>query len=301
MDFNYVIKVYEQHLNNINLDKKSIKQYVNVITEFVEFTKEMGVSNLSELKGVHMDMYMSTLINKGNKPTTRSRKKSIINRFFSYCVRREILDKNPVEVLERVKITDLDKKPKKVLSEREKNNMYGKISRKSRNKTKNLAIFTVLLYGALRVSELCILKWEDIDFKHKNIAVKGKGRKKRNIPLVQEMEESLRAWKEEQPKGCEYIFTAKNGEKPMETRSVHGLVKHYTKSATNENGLGPHRLRATSATDYLREGVNLRYIQQLLGHESLATTQLYMSPEEMEVSAAIREAAKNMKRNRNKK
>jgi site-specific recombinase XerD len=94
----------------------------------------------------------------------------------------------------------------------------------------------------------------------------------------------------------EYVFTVKKTGEPMKPRGVRDLVNRYSKKAVPDKNISPHRLRATAATTYLREGVNLRYIQMLLGHESLATTMLYMNPDEQEMNQAIHNVAKKLKK-----
>ncbi|WP_456364411.1 tyrosine-type recombinase/integrase [Priestia aryabhattai] len=294
-----VLELYKQHMKNKNLADSTFNQYVKEIGYFIDFLKGHHIELLSDIKAIHIDMFNALLIRDGNKATTRSRKKSIINKYLDYAVKMEILDKNPANVIGSIKVTDDDKKKKDILTQKDKEKILKKIETKSKFKLKNKCIVRVLLYCAIRVSELCGLKWEDIDFQNKTISIKGKGRKNRRVPLFKELEEDLKKLKQEQVPKSEYVFTAKHTGKPLKPRSVHDLIKKYT-SSINKN-IGPHRLRATAATDYLREGVNLRYIQMLLGHESLATTMLYMNPDEQEMNQALQSAAKNMRKKGKKK
>jgi len=294
-----VLELYKQHMKNKNLAESTFNQYVKEIGYFIDFLKGHHIETLSDIKAIHIDMFNALLIREGNKATTRSRKKSIINKYLDYAVNMEILDKNPANVIGGIKVTDDDKKKKDILTQKDKEKILKKIEAKSKFKLKNKCIVRVLLYCAIRVSELCGLKWEDIDFHNKTISIKGKGRKNRRVPLFKELEEDLKKLKQEQVPKSEYVFTVKHTGNPMKPRSVHDLIKKYT-SSINKN-IGPHRLRATAATDYLREGVNLRYIQMLLGHESLATTMLYMNPDEQEMNEALQSAVKNMRKKGKKK
>ncbi|MED4284941.1 tyrosine-type recombinase/integrase [Priestia megaterium] len=299
MNIKDVLELYKQHMKNKNLADSTYNQYVKELGYFINFLSDQHIERVNEIKAIHIDMFNAQLIREGNKATTRSRKKSIINKYFDYCIKMEIIEKNPSNIIGSIKVTDDDRKKKDILTDKDKEKILKKIEKKSKFKLKNKCIVQVLLYCAVRVSELCGLKWEDIDFQNKTISIKGKGRKNRRVPLFKELEDDLKKLRSEQVPKSEFVFTAKNTGNPMKPRSVHDLIKKYT-SSINKN-IGPHRLRATAATDYLREGVNLRYIQMLLGHESLATTMLYMNPDEQEMNQALQSAAKNMRKKGKKK
>ena len=290
------IELYKQNMLNKNLADSTMRLYVKELNYFATFLETLKITNVEDIKGIHLDMFNAMLIRNGNKPNTRSRKKSIIHKFFEYCVKFEIIEKNPSNVLDSIKVTDADRKKKDILTPKEKDKIFNKIEKNSRDALKLRCLFKVLSQCAIRVSELCNLKWEDIDTKNKNITIHGKGRKLRKVPLFKDLEEDLKQWKKEQPGSCEYVFTVKNTEKPMQPRGVHDLVKRYAKNAKIDKNIGPHALRRTAATDYLREGVNIKYIQMLLGHSSIATTMLYTNPGEDEMSLALHEAVKSMKR-----
>lgn len=280
---------------NINLAENTMNLYIRELGKFIDFLRDNNVENMNEIKGFHIEMFNAKLIRDGNKAVTRSRKNSIVNNFFDYAVKHEIIDKNPASVI-KIKMTDDDRKKKDILTDKEKEKILKKIDSKSIYKTKNRCLVNMFVYCAIRVSELCGLKWEDIDFKNKTILIRGKGRKNRRVPLFKEVEGELKKLKQEQEPKSEFVFTVKKTDKQMQPRAVHDLIKKYTRAANINKNIGPHRLRATAATDYLREGVNLRYIQMLLGHASLATTMLYMNPDEQEMNQALQNAVKSMKK-----
>lgn len=296
MKIEVVLELYKQHMKNINLAESTMNQYTRELKNFSDFLIKMNIDQITDIKGIHMDMFNAQLILEGNKATTRSRKKSVINKFFDYCLKREILEKNPVDVIERIKVTDDDKKKKDIVTDKELEKILKKIDKKSIFKTKNRCLVNMFTFSGIRVSELCGMKWEDIDFKNKTIGIRGKGRKNRLVPLIKDVETELKGLKKEQIPKSDYVFTVKNTGIPMKPRSVHDIIKRYAKEAKIDKIISPHRLRATAATNYLREGVNLRYIQMLLGHKSLATTMLYMNPDEQEMNQALHDAAKSMRK-----
>lgn len=293
--------LYIQNLHNINLSENTILNYKRELGYFFDFLSTIPVVTITEIKSVHINMYIAHLVKKGNKAATRTRKKSVLKNFFDYCIQMELLEKDPTGIVGKIKITDADKKKKEILTIKEQEKVLKAIDKKSVNKLKNSCIFNLFIYCGIRVSELCGLLWEDIDFKNKLITIRGKGRKTRKVPLVKEVETDLRQLKKEQTPSSEYVFTAKKTGLPMSSRNVRSIVKRYCDSAKITKNISPHRLRATAATSYLREGVNMRYIQMLLGHSTMSTTAIYLNPEEQEMNNAVQNAAKKIRKKGNKK
>jgi len=125
-----------------------------------------------------------------------------------------------------------------------------------------------------RISEACQLKWKDIDQSRKLIRLKGKGRKIRVVPLAKLLEQKLFRRKIEGP----FVFPGlRDPQKPLDPRSARRLVSKFCKNSGFHKRLYPHLLRHSVATHLLDEGADLRFIQELLGHESLSTTQKYLS------------------------
>ncbi|MGN5651081.1 tyrosine-type recombinase/integrase [Bacillus sp. Brlt_9] len=297
-----VFELYKQNMRNINLAESTIHQYSKELTRFINFLEENKIQEISDVKGFHIDMFNALLMRSGNVASTRSRKKSTLNNLFDYALKMEIIERNPVNIIGKIKITDGDTKPKEILSEKDSEKLRKQIEKKSLYKTKNICIINVFSYCAIRVSELSRMKWEDIDFKNKIITVKkGKGRKDRRVPLFKEIEDDLKKLKKEQSPKSDYVFTAKNTGRPMQPRSIHDLIKRHSSAAKIKKNVGCHTFRHTAATKYLTEGVNLRYIQKLLGHSNISTTMRYLNPDEQEVNKALQDAVTKInKRGKNK-
>jgi integrase/recombinase XerC len=141
-----------------------------------------------------------------------------------------------------------------------------------------------LLYGSgLRVGELCALDLEDVDLRAMAVRVTGKGRKERRVPISRPAAAALRAYlsgarsellaaKEVVPEPHALFINARSGR--LSPRSVRAILARYLK-AEGRSPVGPHALRHSFATHLLDNGADLRAVQELLGHESLATTQIY--------------------------
>jgi integrase/recombinase XerD len=186
-----------------------------------------------------------------------------------------------------------DARPKRlpvILTDAEVEALVGVIySTKSTTGLRNRAMLQVMLGGGLRVSEVVALKGHDLDFEKGTIRVNlGKGGKDRVVPVDQETQGWLRAWSERRAslgKSARdpLFFGLRTRGKALLPRYVHHLVKRLAEAAGIEKKVGPHVLRHTYASNMLSRGLNLREVQQLLGHANVATTQIYthVNPDEL--------------------
>ena len=143
-----------------------------------------------------------------------------------------------------------------------------------RAQVRNIAVVELLFATGMRVSELCSLKCTDVDLHSGKVKIFGKGSKERVIQICQrEVLSALRNYRQ-QFKPVSFFFINRMN-MPLTTASVRLLVKHYVKSAGITRHITPHTFRHTFATLLLEEDVDIKYIQNLLGHSSIATTQIY--------------------------
>lgn len=144
---------------------------------------------------------------------------------------------------------------------------------------RDIAVLELLFAGGFRVSELCKLKFEDLSPDRMAIRINGKGNKERtiyleNIEVVKALNRYL-AYREAVPDGNGYLFITKF-DRPLSTQAVRNLVKKYTEMAGIHKKITPHVFRHSFASLLLEEGVDIKYIQDFLGHSSIATTQIYL-------------------------
>lgn len=144
---------------------------------------------------------------------------------------------------------------------------------------RDIAVLELLFAGGFRVSELCRLKFEDLSPDHLAIRINGKGNKERtiyleNIEVVRALNRYL-AYREAVTDGNGYLFITKF-DRPLSTQAVRNLVKKYTELAGIHKNITPHVFRHSFASLLLEEGVDIKYIQDFLGHSSIATTQIYL-------------------------
>ena len=216
---------------------------------------------------------------------TQQRKKSSIGRkvaalkgFFRFLLAAKRIDKDPLLLIHSPK---QEKPLPAFLSVDDVFQLLGGVKLKSGLDVRDLAVLEVFYSTGIRVSELVGLNWADIDMQLGIVRVVGKGSKERIVPIGQVALDALEPYAQEQRKrwnlvckGETAVFLNNRGER-ITTRSVARIVEKHLKQAGIQIKMGPHGLRHSFATHLLNSGADLRVIQELLGHESLSTTQRY--------------------------
>lgn len=224
------------------------------------------------------------------KNTSLCRKLSALKGFYKFLKRAGGIEKNPTEDIQRPKI------PKRVpvyLTKEEVERLFDYLSSKTDSMAgkRDYAIIKVLYHTGVRVSELVNIDFPDIaksDGRY-SVRVIGKGDKERMIPLHQNALEVIMMWKGTRPKTLktEAVFINLKTLKRLTTRSVEKKIKIWIKKAGIDKPITPHKLRHTFATELLNRGANLKDIQDLLGHASLATTQVYTHTDVARLNKAV--------------
>lgn len=257
-----------------NVSPMTLKSYGEDLSSFLNYIKieEPQIKNISEIDTFSIFSYLSYLSRKGIGKRSMQRHLSTLRSFFKFLLKEEKIKTNPAsavpmpkfvrplpKVLQREEIL-------KILEEKDEEGWLAK---------RNTAIFELLYATGLRVSELSSLTFEDIDLSQRILRVKGKGGKERIVPFGKKAQDALKEYLKEIPfEGIDYIFLNKNGTK-LTTRSIHRIVVKYAIKVLNSKEISPHTFRHSFATHLLEMGADLRFIQELLGHSSLSTTQIY--------------------------
>lgn len=211
---------------------------------------------------------------------TQARVVSGIRSFYRYLQIEGVLEDNPSELLEGPK---LGRHLPEVLTVDEVQAMFDAVDYGSRYGRRNRAILEVLYGSGLRVSELCELQTRRVNFDDGYLIVEGKGSKERMVPMSEASIEQIRAYLDERwqrgdkinPGEEDYLFISRNG-RHLTRVMVFYVVRELAKNAGITKTISPHTLRHSFATHLLEGGANLRAIQQMLGHESIATTEIYL-------------------------
>lgn len=208
-----------------------------------------------------------------------NRKISTLRSFFRYLLRERIVTKNPVHDIKALR----NGRPLPTFVEQSRMAQLVKVLEEPSEEfvIERDALVVLMLYACgLRRSELAGLTLSNIDLSSRTVRVMGKGSKERLIPLLPEVAARLEhyLWVREQEKICEnaknYLFLANKG-KRLSAAGVYRIVKGYLSMAGVQGKRSPHVLRHTFATHLMQHGASVRVVQQLLGHASLAATQIY--------------------------
>jgi len=252
-----------------NYSDNTILSYQNEISKFASYYKK----DISTAKTEDIKKYLEIKKELSNKTITH--KISSLKAFYNYLLREEIIHNNPANNLIRPKNTF---KLPDVLN-LEEINLLLDINIKTPYNARDKAILELLYSTGIRVTELINLQYANIDFDLCIIRVMGKGRKERIIPFGDYVIDALNIYlKNYRPlinkNNNNYIFINKSGNKISRQFIFNMIKKECLKKGIKKN-VSPHTLRHTFATHLLKNGADLRIIQELLGHENLSTTQIY--------------------------
>ncbi len=221
--------------------------------------------------------YLGSL-HKTNKKSTAARKVSSIRSFFKYLVKRGFLERNPAESVATPK---KEKTIPTYLTVDEMFRLLDSIRMDGIQGLRNRAIYETLYSTGVRVSELAGLDVSDVDFGAGLVRISGKGNKERVVPVGNKALAAIREYRkmlwEEKGVPCDGdspVFLNKNKGR-LSTRSIERILEQIVRECELQTPVSPHALRHTFATHMLDAGADLRVVQELLGHESLSTTQKY--------------------------
>ena len=243
---------------------------------------------------VHMDFdalqeAIYTLFKDIRSEGTQARMLAGIHSWFRFLLYKNYIDQDPSELLEG------PKKPKHlptVLTLDEVNRMMAAINLASNEGHRNRAMMEMLYGSGLRVSELVNLQLSKIYLSEHYMLIDGKGSKQRLVPLSPVAEEWFGYWLQERatwpykPEYKDYAFVNRYG-RPLTRAMVFTIVRRLCEAAGITKTVSPHTLRHSFATHLLQNGADLRIIQQLLGHEDLATTEIYTHLDVQDLRQAI--------------
>lgn len=258
-DNNQLIRLYISHLIARNRSERTIKSFKSILEKFVEF---LGNKSLSEVTVYDIDLFLAYLREGGWKPDSLYTAAVAIKRFLEFIGKGDAL--KGFELPKREKRLPRYLEPEEVLK-------MAEAAENSRDKLIVLLLFTT----GLRVAELVNIKKTDVDLEKLTIRVKGKGSKERYVYFPKPIADLLKK-QFEQYSGSEWLFPSpKDPSQHIHYTTVERTLKFLAKKAGLSKRVTPHVLRHTFATISLANGLDVREIQELLGHSNLNTTQVY--------------------------
>ncbi|MDP4204317.1 MAG: site-specific tyrosine recombinase XerD [Bacteroidota bacterium] len=272
-----VLKEYKAFLQlEKSLSTNTVAAYLSDIEKLLSFLLDAHVCFL-DARIEHLQDFLIELSDLGISPRSRARIVSGIKSFYNFLILTNKLEDDPTELLELPKI---GLHLPEVLSVEEINSIVDVIDVSTPEGQRNRAIIEMMYGSGLRVSELIDIQLSNIDLEHSFMKVDGKGSKQRLVPLSEEAETQMKLWLiirngMKIQKGFEdYLFLNRRGAK-LTRVMIFTIVKQLAQQAGIKKNISPHTFRHSFATHLLEGGANLRVIQQLLGHESIMTTEIY--------------------------
>lgn len=273
-----------------NLSPQTCRGYISDLKDFSRFMEgqqsggiDREKQGLADFDQLQLRMYLANLYKRRLKKTSIARKLAAMNTFFRYLIREGSIAVNP---LATVSAPRKDLLMPRHLSVDEVFELLGDRFTEDIKGKRDRAVLEILYSTGIRLSELTALNREDVDFEQALIRVRGKGRKERIVPVGTAALKTLKDYLAKRDslednvtnagarKGP--VITGRNNER-INPRTVERIVDKYMGMGGTQKKISPHALRHSFATHLLDAGADLRSIQEMLGHESLSTTQRYTS------------------------
>ena len=297
-NFEKLIAAFTRHLEvERSLSVHTIRAYIGDLDSLLTHLNAIGVTDISQLELIHLRSWLANQQVKGGARTTLSRRAVSVRLFTKWAVKNKYLAKDVAATLATPK--GHRTLPEVLDIADAKTAMDSLATRASEEETpislRDVAMVELLYATGARVAELCGLDVSDIDYDRQTIRVLGKGNKERTIPLGNPAMKALNVWLKE---GRDSIKNSLSGNavflgargKRIDQRTVRTVVYNALQAIEGIERMGPHALRHSAATHLLEGGADLRTVQEILGHASLATTQIYTHVSTERLQKAFKQA-----------
>ncbi|WP_105045975.1 tyrosine-type recombinase/integrase [Polaribacter gangjinensis] len=270
----------DSFLEYLFLEKKysinTISAYKTDLLAFKDFCEtDFNVNNLSEVEYPIIRSWIVNLVHQKISNRSINRKITSLNSFYKFLQKTHQIEINPLSKHKSLKSVNKLQIP---FSVKEINDAINSVSENSDFKLiRNKLIIELLYSTGVRKSELIHIKESDIDFGNKTVKVLGKRNKERFVPLLESVIAKIKQYqilRDEFSEGAEELLITENGNK-LSKSLVYGVINSYFSNVSTKTKKSPHILRHSFATHLLNEGANLNSVKELLGHSSLASTQVY--------------------------
>lgn len=259
-----------------NASPHTVAGYGRDLKQVAAYLKEREI-RWDKTGNVVLRGFLAELHEKKRKKTTIGRKLAALRSFYDFCVRKKWIAENPARILATPR---QEKRVPSFLSEAETAELLDLPRSAAPLDLRDKAMLELFYATGIRVSELVGIEAADIHFGERLVRVRGKGKKERIVPFGHKAREALEAYRRARPEltkgaaGGEAFFLNYRGGR-LTARSVQRMVRKYIRRTAVARKISPHSLRHSFASHLLGRGADLRVIQELLGHASLATTQKY--------------------------
>lgn len=271
-DYTYYIKLEKK------LSENTVEAYLHDLTAISRYISgEFGVEEPEKVKPEHIESFLASLYDTGVTKTTQARVLSGIRSFFNYLLVNDRIEQLPTEFIDSPKA---GRKLPDVLTFDEIEKILGSVDLSDRFGHRNKAMLETLYSCGLRVSELVGLKINDLFFNDGFIRVTGKGDKQRLVPVSAEAVKLITLYLEQRrtmPVDTAHEDTVflNNKGKGLTRVMIFHIIRKTAEAAGITKKISPHTFRHSFATHLLEGGADIRQVQQMLGHESILTTEIY--------------------------
>jgi len=280
MNWDEYIKDFQHFLKlEKSLSENSIQAYTNDLRKLIQYFEFNGIEiSPDAVTSFHLKGFLKWIHELNMSSRSQARVISGLKSFFRYLIMEGVIDEDPTALIEPPKIT---RKLPEVLTLEEIDRLISAIDLSKPEGHRNRAIIEVLYSCGLRVSELTGMKISDINFRRQFIKIRGKGDKERLIPIgkkaVREIENYLdqrNLIQNIKPDSRDILFLNRRGSS-LTRVMIFTIIKRLAREAGIKKMVSPHTLRHSFATHLIEGGADLRAVQEMLGHESILTTEIY--------------------------
>lgn len=291
-----ILRRYEQYLQlERSYTPNTLDAYAQDLQKLFNYYAAEGIS-WRNVTLEQLDRFVGSLYDQGIHPRSAARILSGIRSFYRFLTLEKEIENDPTELLGSPQI---GRHLPEVLSLQEIEDLLATIDQSKAEGVRDRAIIEMLYSCGLRVSELCQLKLSSLFLEEGYIRVHGKGRKERLVPISSQAINCLRQWFvmrqtiKARPGEEDFVFISAKRGRRMSRISIFVAIKEYARRAGITKDISPHTFRHSFATHLFEGGANLRAIQAMLGHEGIATTEIYTHISQQHLRTAMEHHPRN--------